>query len=77
MRLVIEVDGNQHAEQVERDAERDDWLRGQGFMVLRFSNREVLTSIESVEEAIWIALTEPPPQPSPARGEGVRGEASA
>jgi very-short-patch-repair endonuclease len=54
---VIEVDGDSHAEQVEYDAARTQWLNEQHhYRVLRFTNREVLTSIEAVLEAIRAAL---------------------
>ena len=46
-RLVVEADGSQHAES-RRDAVRDAWLLQQGYTVLRFSNRDVLTAPESV-----------------------------
>ncbi len=68
-RLVIEVDGGQHLDNSE-DHQRDDWLRDQGFVVLRFWNNEVLVETESVLEKIYQTIT-PSPQPSPARGEGV------
>jgi len=58
--VVIEVDGGQHAEGADRDARRDEWLRAQGFVVLRFWNHEVLTQIEDVKEAVWRALNEAP-----------------
>ena len=71
-RLVVEVDGGQHAEQRAYDDARDTWLRRAGFRVLRFSDRDVLTALKSVEQAIWVALDEtPPPSPSPTRGEGT------
>jgi very-short-patch-repair endonuclease len=35
-RLVIEVDGGQHNTQVPQDAEREAWLRQEGYTVLRF-----------------------------------------
>src|SRR5207302_1132207 len=56
-RLVIEVDGGQHAEQVERDTARNAWLESRGFRVLRFWNFQVLQETESVMAAIWMALT--------------------
>jgi very-short-patch-repair endonuclease len=59
-RIAIEVDGGQHNEAVSRDRERDEWLRKQGFMVLRFWNHEVLTQINVVKEVIWKALAETP-----------------
>ena len=41
-KLVIEVDGGQHADQQQDDARRTGWLEDQGFVVLRFWNHEVL-----------------------------------
>ena len=35
-RFIIEVDGGQHAEEKNHDAEWDAWLREQGFIILRF-----------------------------------------
>jgi very-short-patch-repair endonuclease len=46
-RLVIEVDGGQHAESV-RDQWRDRWFAANGFRVLRFWNNEVLKNLEGV-----------------------------
>lgn len=75
-RLVIEVDGGQHAES-EADRVRDAWLKERGFRVLRFWNNDVLGNTDGVVETIMAALTAaPPPQPSPIQGEGVDGEAS-
>ena len=39
-KLVVEVDGGQHSESA-RDRQRDDWLRANGFQVLRFWNHDV------------------------------------
>src|SRR5262245_44968975 len=50
--IVIEVDGGQHAEARVYDSRRDDYIRGQGFRVLRFWNNEVLSNIEGVWDAI-------------------------
>jgi very-short-patch-repair endonuclease len=47
-RLVVEVDGGQHLEQKNKDRERDNYLKEQGFRVLRFWNHEVLTNLEGV-----------------------------
>lgn len=38
-RLVIEADGPLH--EAERDRERDAWLAGQGFRVMRFPNLQI------------------------------------
>ncbi len=55
-KLVVEVDGGQHAEEREYDRERERWLEAQGYRVLRFWNNEVLEEMEGVEEAILAAL---------------------
>ena len=69
-KLVIEVDGNQHGidANIASDAKRTAYLVSQGFSVLRFSNREVMTETASVLEAIYAALSTPTPNPSPASG---------
>src|SRR5262249_48306064 len=41
-RLVIELDGGQHAEQTAEDAGRTAYLGAQGFRVVRFWNDDVL-----------------------------------
>jgi very-short-patch-repair endonuclease len=46
-RLVIEVDGGQHAVST-ADKVRDAWLRSRRYQVLRFWNNDVLTNIEGV-----------------------------
>jgi very-short-patch-repair endonuclease len=56
-KLIIEVDGGQHGEQVVSDAERTAWLEAQGFRVLRFWNHDVLRDIEVVKEVIRGALS--------------------
>ena len=78
-KVVIEVDGGHHQEQVSSDAVRTTWLESQGFRVLRFWNHEVLADAEAVQEALLVVLQEslpssdsPSPQPSPVKGEGER-----
>ncbi len=56
-RLIIELDGGQHAEQEEYDQHRDAWLRSQGYTVLRFWNNEVMQQMEGVLEQIRCAIT--------------------
>ena len=65
-RLVIELDGGQHFEEEgkTRDMLRDDYLRGIGIKVLRFSDRDVFKNIEGVIEEILGNLPEPPNPPS-------------
>ncbi|MXX11360.1 MAG: endonuclease domain-containing protein, partial [Nitrospira sp. SB0677_bin_15] len=78
-KVVIEVDGGHHQEQVSSDTVRTTWLESQGFRVLRFWNHEVLADAEAVQEALLVVLQEslpssdsPSPQPSPVKGEGGR-----
>ena len=63
-RLIVEADGPQHDDRIE-DAERDAWLREQGFRVLRFPNQMIENYREKVLAAI-VAATDP----SPLAGEG-------
>ena len=51
-RLVIELDGSQHAEMTEADAARTAVLEAFGFRVIRFWNSEVNDNLEGVLEAI-------------------------
>jgi very-short-patch-repair endonuclease len=66
IKLVVEVDGGQHAEQTNYDQQRTADLEAAGFKVLRFWNNEVLNEIEPVVEVILNAVRNPsPPRPSP------------
>lgn len=55
-RLVIEVDGEIHQYTQEEDKLRQEFLESLGFRVLRFTNEEVLSDINTVVEAIHRAL---------------------
>jgi very-short-patch-repair endonuclease len=70
-RLIVELDGGQHAERSDYDERRTAILGKHGFRVLRFWNDDVLTKLEAVLEEI-LQQSEPPPspQPSPASGRG-------
>jgi len=63
-KLVVEVDGGQHADN-SQDNERDQWLKNQGFEVLRFWNNDVLGNLEGVFEKIEECLKPPSLNPSP------------
>ncbi len=80
-RLVVEIDGDSHAEQVEYDSERTAWLSEQGYRVIRFTNRDVIHRLEGVLEVILSECERlsysPSPQPSPQRGEGASPFSSA
>ena len=68
-RLIIEVDGGQHGENLAADAERTRFLEAEGYRVLRFWNNDVLANTDGVLEAIQSALTTTPtPNPSPQGG---------
>ncbi len=60
-RLVIEVDGGQHADAAEYDARRTAFLEREGYRVLRFWNKTVLTDPSSCYDAVFVALAEPSP----------------
>jgi very-short-patch-repair endonuclease len=72
-RLIVELDGGQHADQVGYDGDRTRRLNGQGYRVVRFWNDDALLRIESVLESILSHLasmsTTPHPNPLPASGE--------
>jgi very-short-patch-repair endonuclease len=61
-RLIIEIDGGQHAvEEASYDQKRDAWLRAEGFRILRFWNNDVLKNLRGVLERVAEASQEPPP----------------
>ena len=51
-RIIIELDGGQHAMNKDKDQERDRILTDKGFTVLRFWNNDIIDNIEGVLEAI-------------------------
>jgi len=69
--LVIELDGDIHKGQEERDAARTAQLQAYGYQVIRFRNEEVLNNLKSVLERIRQAAlahnTRPPKQPRKSR----------
>jgi very-short-patch-repair endonuclease len=54
-KLIIEVDGSQHADSA-HDRRRDGWFAARQFRVARFWNNDVLSNIEGVGVAILSAL---------------------
>ena len=65
-RLVIEIDGGQHAMNTEYDDRRTRFLTAQGYVVLRFWNSEVIDNLDGVLTRIGEALDKRP-SPSPSR----------
>ena len=57
-RLVVELDGSQHAEHTTQDAVRTAYLAEQGYRVIRFWNEQVNREMDDVLEAIYAALTD-------------------
>ena len=65
-RLVIEIDGDSHAHQIEYDARRTEFLMREGYRVLRFTNLDVMDNLEGVSRVIELALAgKPSPSHSP------------
>ena len=55
--LVVEIDGSQHMD--DYDTKRDEFLRENGFTVLRFWNNEVNNNLEEVMQKILHFLETP------------------
>jgi very-short-patch-repair endonuclease len=72
LKIAIEIDGGQHAQQIERDARRTKFLESEGYRVLRFWNNEVLGNIDGVLEVIQSAILATPTPTPPHKGEGSR-----
>ena len=74
-KLVVEIDGDHHAFQVEADARRTAVMEREGWRVLRFWANEVVQNPEGIWSAIEIALSDssvtPSPNLSPKRGRGA------
>ncbi len=73
-KLVIEIDGGQHASIVARDSARTRVLEARGWRVIRFWNNDVMSNLEGVLETIAAEIerapSSPRPSPPPRGGEG-------
>ena len=58
LKLIIELDGGQHADQLDYDQYRSQYLGQKGFKVLRFWNNEIIENNEGVLETIRLAILE-------------------
>jgi very-short-patch-repair endonuclease len=60
-RLIVEVDGGQHAESADADRARTEFFERRGYRVIRFWNSEVNRNIHGVLEEIlkWLASPSP------------------
>jgi len=63
-KVIIELDGGQHAFDLS-DKIREEWLKTEGYRVLRFWDNEVFTNLEGVLEHIRLTLLTPHPSPLP------------
>jgi very-short-patch-repair endonuclease len=69
-RLVIEIDGGIHLEQVETDVLRTQEMEAQGYRVIRFTNEQVAGDLESVLAAIQATCQSRIPLPHAGEGQG-------
>ncbi len=69
-KVIIELDGGQRA-LGPGDKVRDEWLRAEGYKVLRFWDNQIFNNLEGVLETIRDALLTPHPDPLP-QGERER-----
>ena len=70
-KIIIEVDGSQHADQVMYDKVRTEYLLSLGYKVMRYWNNEVLNNINLVLDDILNNCFDPPSgrwPPSPCVG---------
>jgi very-short-patch-repair endonuclease len=65
-KLIIEVDGGTHIDNLIYDRDREDYLHGKGYVILRFLNAEVVSGTDIVLEKIeQMCKLLPPPTPPP------------
>ena len=78
-KLVIELDGGQHAEQQGYDDARTKYIESKGYKVLRFWNNDILGNIEGILETIMNSFNHPLPDAArlslSLQGEGLRERA--
>lgn len=55
-KLIVELDGGQHLDQIKYDQKRSEYLESKGYHVLRFWNNDVLNDMEGVLLSIMDAL---------------------
>ena len=62
-KLVIEIDGGQHADNAEEDVDRTAAMNAEGYRVVRFWNNEVLGNLEGVLQSIVAEVEKGPTSP--------------
>jgi very-short-patch-repair endonuclease len=77
-RLVIEIDGVHHDNQLELDARRNAFMEGLGWRVIRFAASEVVRNREGVWTEIQLLIADRPSPPllssPPSGGEEHEGK---
>jgi very-short-patch-repair endonuclease len=76
-KLIVELDGSQHADRAEYDAVRDAFFREHGFAVLRFATNEPLINMDGVLSVIAEQLGRAGERPHPnlpPEGEGANSQ---
>jgi very-short-patch-repair endonuclease len=73
-KLVIELDGSQHADELVADEQRTAELAVHGYRVIRFWNNDVTENLASVLDTIYRELETPPPHPVLSAPAGRRGK---
>ena len=73
-KLLIELDGGQHAEQHPYDQKRDAFLRAKGYNILRFWNNEVFENCFGMLERIYEMLSASLPTHAPENHSPLEGE---
>ncbi len=79
-KIIIELDGSQHLNQVAYDQTRTAYLSSLGYKVLRYWNHDVLVNVEIVLQDIYNYCVTPPIRPLatfPRVGEGVLSSTSS
>jgi very-short-patch-repair endonuclease len=69
-KLILELDGGQHAVRADADAIRTQWLESQGFRVFRVWNHEAFQEWDAIAETVATILVER----SGSRSDGQREE---
>lgn len=69
-KLIIEVDGGQHADRFQQDRKRTGHLEKKGYRVIRFWNNEVMDNIEGILHKILRELDAPLTPALSLKGEG-------
>ncbi|RZJ79260.1 MAG: DUF559 domain-containing protein, partial [Brevundimonas sp.] len=77
-KLIIEVDGGIHnlTDVALRDLKRDDWLKSQGYRVLRIDSRRIPDELDVVVAEVVLTISQTSPLPLEREGAGGWGAGS-